>query len=147
LPATAIAFIGDIPASFNILRNIGSGILSVGNNTLELDAFAFFGGMAVSTVDDLPGVVAKVEGTFSISLNVRRSDLYRFELSSAVTKSWIHKESILQKKDTRQTKDINYEQQRVHVRTSESKTGYGKDSERSQDGRGNKGDQRKRSTY
>jgi hypothetical protein len=65
LPATAIAFIGDIPASFNILRNIGSGILSVGNNTLELDAFAFFGGMAVSAVDAVPGVVAKVEGATS----------------------------------------------------------------------------------
>ena len=75
LPATAIAFIGDIPASFNILRNIGSGILSAGNNTLELDAFAFFGGMAVSPVNDVQGVVARVKGatsrfSFTSSLNV-----------------------------------------------------------------------------
>jgi hypothetical protein len=61
LPVTAIAFIVDIPASLNILRNIGSGILSVGNNTLEPGAFTFLGGMALFAVYGVQGVVARLK--------------------------------------------------------------------------------------
>jgi len=60
-PAAAIAFIGDMPVSFNIWRNAGRGILSVGNNAFMPEAFVFFGGMALFIVGRLLSVVAKVE--------------------------------------------------------------------------------------